>query len=114
MIKQAIIKYFSGILIFLLASGSPLSLAQAPQKDKAKNAARSLTSEQKVIHLLNRITFGPRPGDLDRVMKMGWQKYLDEQLHPEQIADGVVETKLKELESIHLDNRELANNYARP
>ena len=80
-------------MIVLLASGSPLSLTQETkkQKDKAKNVARSLTADQKVIHLLNRITFGPRPGDLERVMKMGWQKYLDEQLHPERIADEIVE-----------------------
>src|SRR5262245_40163163 len=116
MIRQEIIKYFSGIMIVLLASGSPLGFAQETknQKDKAKNVAQSLTADQKVIHLLNRISFGPRPGDLERVMKMGWQKYLDEQLHPERIADEIVETKLKNLESIHLDNRELANNYVRP
>src|SRR5262245_6746015 len=114
MIKQAIIKYFSVTLTFVLASGSALSLAQTIQKDKAKNTAVSLSSEQKVIHMLNRITFGPRPGDLERVMKLGWQRYLDEQLHPERISDVVVETKLKDLESIHLDNRELANNYVRP
>jgi len=114
MIKQAIIKYFSITLIFVLASGSALSLAQTTQKEKAKNTAGSLSSEQKVIHMLNRITFGPRPGDLERVMKIGWQKYLAEQLHPEHISDEVVGTKLKELESIRLDNRELANNYVRP
>src|SRR5262245_6648549 len=37
---------------------------------------------QDVTHLLNRTAFGARPGDLERVQKIGGEKYLEEQLHP--------------------------------
>ena len=46
----------------------------------------TLTQEQQAVHVLNRIAFGPRPGDIERVVQMGVQNYLDEQLRPETIA----------------------------
>jgi len=104
-------------LAFLLALGSPLGLAQdAKRKGKSKDSelAKGLSEEQKTGHLLDRITFGARPGDVERVMKMGWEKYLDEQLHPERISDQAITEKLKNIESIHLSNAELANYYPPP
>ena len=38
-------------------------------------------------HVLSRLAFGPRPGDVDRVAAMGVDRWIDEQLHPERIAD---------------------------
>src|SRR5262249_43904149 len=84
------------------------------QASSQSAAANKLTEEQKVAHLLDRVTFGPRPGEVERVMKLGWEKYLGEQLHPERISDQVVEQKLKNIESIHLSNAELAKNYPPP
>ncbi|MFN0110031.1 MAG: DUF1800 domain-containing protein [Blastocatellia bacterium] len=100
----------------LLLSFSPV-LAQDAKMDKAKSpkpTLKNLSAEQKTIHLLDRITFGARPGDLERVTKLGWEKLLDEQLHPERIADAAIEQKLKGIESIHLSNAELANYYPAP
>jgi uncharacterized protein (DUF1800 family) len=37
------------------------------------------------LHVLNRLAFGPRPGDIERVMNMGIDSYIDQQLHPETI-----------------------------
>ncbi|MGH9836518.1 MAG: DUF1800 domain-containing protein [Blastocatellia bacterium] len=115
--------FVSALLVLLLALSSPIGLAQEAknQKRKAKgsqtaqtDAAKSLTAEQRVIHLLDRVTFGSRPGDAEQVMKMGWEKYLAEQLHPERISDQTAEQKLKNIESIHLSNSELAKNYPPP
>jgi uncharacterized protein (DUF1800 family) len=112
------------MLAFLMAFSSTLGIAQEmkSQKAKAKNAssatktsaAKNLTDEQKINHFLDRATFGPRTGDVERIMKLGWQKYLDEQLHPERISDDVIEQKLKTLESIYLSNREMARYYPPP
>jgi uncharacterized protein (DUF1800 family) len=38
-----------------------------------------------VLHVLNRLSWGPAPGDLDRVKAMGLEAYLSEQLQPERI-----------------------------
>ena len=39
------------------------------------------------FHLLQRISFGPRPGDLDRVLRIGWEAYVAEQLDYDALAD---------------------------
>ena len=46
----------------------------------------SLSKDLRPEHALNRLAFGPHPGDVDRVRKMGVAKWIDQQLHPEQIA----------------------------
>ncbi|MES2261553.1 MAG: DUF1800 domain-containing protein [Pseudomonadota bacterium] len=45
-----------------------------------------LASEQAAVHLLNRIAYGPAPGDIERVRQMGAQRYIDSQLQPEALA----------------------------
>src|SRR5262245_9576889 len=115
-------KFVAALLAFLLAFGSPVGASQEAKSQKQKgaqappqsDAAKKLTEEQKVAHLLDRATFGARPGDVERVMKLGWEKYLDEQLRPERISDQVVEQRLKNIESIHLSSAELAKNYPPP
>jgi len=107
-------------LVGLLAFSTPLSLAQdTRKKDKAKSSqsaqqTKRLSEEQKAIHLLDRISFGARPGDIEQLLKLGWGKYLDAQLHPERIPDQAVDEKLKNIESIHLSNSELARYYPPP
>lgn len=94
------------LLIALLLFDAPTSYSQGARK--------KVSEEQKAEHLLNRITYGPRSGDTERVMKMGLTKYIDEQLHPERISDKVVEEKLKSIESIHMSNAEIAKLYPPP
>ncbi|HUJ10218.1 MAG TPA: DUF1800 domain-containing protein [Verrucomicrobiae bacterium] len=57
-------------------------------------AEDQLTPDQKIIHVLDRLGFGPRPGDVERVKQMGLGNYLQQQLHPERIDDSAVEEKL--------------------
>ncbi|HZT34579.1 MAG TPA: DUF1800 family protein, partial [Nitrososphaera sp.] len=106
-------KFSALLLAGLLTVGPSLSVAQG-MKQKSQTTAKSLTEEQKVAHLLDRATFGPRPGDIERVARLGWQKFLDEQLQPERIDDLALEQKLKNIESIHLSNSELAKTYPPP
>ncbi|GAB3430570.1 DUF1800 domain-containing protein [Massilia solisilvae] len=47
--------------------------------------AAALTPDQQALHVLNRLGYGPRPGDVERVTQMGVQRYIDAQLHPESI-----------------------------
>jgi uncharacterized protein (DUF1800 family) len=115
-------RFVAAFLAFLLAFGSPVGASQEAKSQKQKgaqgasqnDAAKKLTEEQKVAHLLDRVTFGARPGDVERVMKLGWEKYLDEQMRPERISDQVAEQRLKNIESIHLSSAELARNYPPP
>jgi uncharacterized protein (DUF1800 family) len=73
-----------------------------------------LGSDPSIIHVLNRIAFGARPGDLERVQKLGLKRYIDEQLHPERIADADMAARLKDLTTVGLSSREIQEMYERP
>src|SRR5262245_36231560 len=66
---------------------------------------------QDVKHLLNRIAFGARPGDVERVQKMGVDAYLDEQLHPDRIDDSSTEERLSAFVTIRMSTSELMATY---
>src|SRR4051794_37240907 len=77
----------------ILASPGPAApeTGKKPPAAEAKPAlkpARPLTEDEKIVHALNRLAFGPRPGDVERVKAMGLSRYLDQQLHPERVDDS--------------------------
>ena len=59
------------------------------------------------FHLLSRAAYGPRPGDVDRVRRLGASAWLEEQLHPEQIGDRLCELRARRLETLHTPVSEL-------
>jgi len=81
---------------------------------KSKASSAGLNADQKIIHLLNRIGFGPRPGDVERVKKMGVDKYVDLQLHPERIDDPTIEAKLTNYPSLKMSLAEIQEKYPPP
>lgn len=50
--------------------------------------AQAADVDDKVVHLLNRMTFGARPGDIERVKAMGFQAFLNEQLNPSSLKES--------------------------
>ena len=52
----------------------------------AGDESRTLTEEEQIVHVLNRLGFGPRPGDIEKVAAMGLETYIEQQLHPQEIA----------------------------
>jgi uncharacterized protein (DUF1800 family) len=74
-----------------------------------------LSKDQQILHALNRLTFGPRPGDVETVRKMGLKKWIDQQLHPERVAENPeVAARLRPLESLQMSAAEIATNYPPP
>jgi len=67
----------------------------------------SASEDRQIVHVLNRLGFGPRPGDIERVKAMGIEAYIDEQLHPESISDPVVDEKLANFSSLRMELEEL-------
>src|SRR5262245_45492832 len=65
-------------------------------------------------HVLNRIAFGPRPGDVERVRAMGVERYIEQQLRPERIADAEMATRLAGLTTVGMSTREIAEKFERP
>ena len=77
------------ISLTTIAAFAPVPLA--PQD----SGLMPLTEDQRAIHVLNRLGFGPRPGDIDRVLEMGIETYIEQQLHPEDIESPRLAEKLR-------------------
>ena len=73
--------------------------------------APSLTQQQKLVHFLNRTSFGPTREELEKLQQSGITAYLDQQLSPDQIPDSVVADRVAELKTMRLSSRELLELY---
>ncbi len=75
----------------------------------------SLSDCQRALHVLNRLGFGPRPGDVDRVLSMGVSTYIEAQLHPgPPIEDPLVLQQLEGLPTTRMSDSELILAFERP
>lgn len=73
------------------------------------------SKRDRILHVLNRLGFGPRPGDFERVRAIGPQRYVQEQLHPESIAIPINLTeRVNEYRTIHMSPIALFVEYQRP
>jgi uncharacterized protein (DUF1800 family) len=95
-------KHFLILFLVLLPAGI-LSSAPAGQNQK-----------DQITHVLNRLAFGPRPGDVDRVQQIGLRQYIEQQLHPEKIDDRRTEDRLRDFASLHLNGTGILERYPEP
>ena len=110
----------SRVLIPLLSAvlgslwlGAAAWAAPAPIKHDASKRS-PLTEEQKLVHLLNRITYGARPGDIETLRALGVARFIEQQLDPASIDDTDLDARLRRLETIHLSTEELAALFPHP
>src|SRR5689334_16676225 len=89
------------VLLLLIGSYVHLRTASASEREPAgsklfpgKLPITELTEDQAILHALNRLGFGPRPGDVERVRRMGLENWIEQQLHPESINDGDLNQRL--------------------
>jgi uncharacterized protein (DUF1800 family) len=119
--KMSLRNRFSGVgrsmvallSVWMLLTGT-LALVPAASAGPEQQKAQRLTEEQRILHVLNRLGFGARPGDVERVKAMGIDRYIDLQLHPEKIDDSVADAKVKNLEALQLSTPELFAKYPQP
>jgi len=97
---------------------STLGLLAEKKNKKSKNqanaAAMQMDEQKRAIHVLNRFTFGPRPGDVQRIQAIGVNKWLEQQLHPEKINDSALEARLTPYRTLHMKTDELVRNFPPP
>jgi uncharacterized protein (DUF1800 family) len=67
--------------------------------------------QKRAVHALNRLTFGPRPGDVQRVAQIGVEKWIDLQLRPEKIDDSALQARLVPFRTLRMGQRELVENF---
>ena len=97
----------------------PALAAPAPASDKKPKLEPAfkglpiteLTTDEAIFHALNRLAYGPRPGDLDRVKQMGLAKWIEQQLNPNSINDSAVEARLDVYPTLALNTVQLMTQY---
>jgi len=92
---------------------TPQLLAKKTFRDKEKTISPA-DEQSRALHALNRLTFGPRPGDVQRVLAMGVDKWIDLQLHPEKIDNRALDARMAAFPTLRMSTRELAENFPDP
>src|SRR5262245_34707004 len=73
---------------------------------------QKLPIEKQAVHVLNRLTCGARTGDVEQVRRIGIDKWIDQQLHHEQIAENpALDAKLQPLGTLQLATWQIAEKY---
>src|SRR2546426_3489540 len=73
-----------------------------------------LTPDEAILHALNRLAYGPRPGDVERIRQMGLAKWIDQQLNPNGIDDRAVEARLENYPTLRMSTTKLLAEYPQP
>ncbi|HET8921402.1 MAG TPA: DUF1800 domain-containing protein, partial [Candidatus Acidoferrum sp.] len=73
-----------------------------------------LSADEAILHALNRLAYGPRPGDVERVRQMGLAKWIDLQLSPNSIDDKALEARLENYPTLRMSTAKLIDEYPQP
>src|SRR6187402_3081798 len=95
---------FAVLSLVAVVAGHPEATATAPLP----------ATDEAITHALNRLTFGPRPGDVARVKAMGLSQWIDQQLDPSRIDNAALAAALARLETLSLDSQTIQREYAGP
>jgi len=93
----------------VVAAAFTTQFALGRKKDKPAGAA--MDEHKRAVHALNRLTFGPRPGDVERVTQIGVDKWIDLQLHPDKIDDSALEARLDPFRTLRMGTKEIVENF---
>jgi uncharacterized protein (DUF1800 family) len=109
-------RYLSVLTVAALLAASTMGRAQpaAKKPQRTSHAAVAeipLTEREKAAQLLNRFTFGPRPGDIDAVIKLGAQNWFEQQLDPGSIPDPVLDKRLQDYPALALTPALAVSNF---
>jgi uncharacterized protein (DUF1800 family) len=83
-------------------------------QQKATARITPLKEDQRILHVLNRLGFGARPGDVARVKAIGLDNYINQQLNPQKISDAVADAKIKDLSTLNLTTAQLYEKFPQP
>jgi uncharacterized protein (DUF1800 family) len=81
--------------------------AQSPVEARPAYHPGQIEGDKRILHALNRFTFGPRPGDLEAVRTMGLDRWFDQQLHPAAIEQSQLNARLAQYPAMQLSSDDL-------
>src|SRR5471032_1240889 len=84
------------------------AFASKKNAEQGRQFFKQIPKDQRIPQALNRLTFGPRPGDARQVKGIGLKKWIDLQLHPERIPENpLLDAKLKTLDTLNMSGSEM-------
>jgi uncharacterized protein (DUF1800 family) len=110
----------AAFLAGLLLAGPFLAAQQASSAFAAKPAwagrlpITELSEEEAILHALNRLGFGPRPGDVERIRAMGLETWVQLQLHPEKLDDSALAKRLERYPTLAMTSSQLLEEFPNP
>ncbi len=108
--------FSAGIDVTSLSATPPAAKDKKQKQDPAlKNLPIiELSADEAILHALNRLAYGPRPGDVERVRQMGLAKWIDQQLNPNSIDDKALEARLENYPTLKMTSAKLIEDYPQP
>jgi uncharacterized protein (DUF1800 family) len=101
----------TGLVLLALVLTVSTQLALGKKKEKPASAAAQMDQRKQAVHVFNRLAFGPRPGDVDRVMAIGVDKWIDQQLYPDKIDDSALDARLSPFRTLRMNTHEIVENF---
>jgi uncharacterized protein (DUF1800 family) len=108
-------------IAFVFPTGIVLPTPAAAKDKKPKQDAAlkglpitELSADEAILHALNRLAYGPRPGDVERVRQVGLAKWIEQQLNPNAIDDRSVEARLEQFPTLRMSTSKLLAEYPQP
>jgi uncharacterized protein (DUF1800 family) len=81
------------------------------KKFRGKLPITELTEDEAIMHAMNRLAYGPRPGDVEYVRKLGLEKWIEQQLQPDSIDDSALDSRLQRYPTIAMSSKRLLEEF---
>jgi len=99
----------------LVTAALTTQIALGRKKDKPAGETMPMRmrmdDRKRAVHALNRLTFGPRPGDVERVTQMGVDKWIELELHPDKIDASALDARLAPFRTLRMGTKEIVENF---
>jgi uncharacterized protein (DUF1800 family) len=120
---KSFLSAFLSLCLLALGLDAPLPVGAAiptkekkPKQDVALKGLpiTELSADEAILHALNRLAYGPRPGDVERVRQMGLAKWIEQQLNPNSVIDRAVDARLENYPTLRMSSAQLLAEYPQP
>jgi uncharacterized protein (DUF1800 family) len=117
----SIVLSFACVLTLGVDWPQPAAAASAAKDKKTKQdpalkglPITELNADEAILHALNRLAYGPRPGDVEHIRQMGLAKWIDQQLNPNSINDKALDARLENYPTLRMTSATLIADYPQP
>src|SRR5437870_5797918 len=106
-------RFVTAILVLTVVLQTIAGFVPVVAQRASKNLA-SMTADQRIAHVLSRLTYGARPGDFERVKAMGVEAFINQQLDPDSVDNTAAIAKLKRLPTLGMATPVIIEQYTPP